>query len=104
MAAKPKAERPRSKRAKQGHLPTMEPPSIPEIEAAAAEYVEARDERQALTKREIEKKTILMHLMKEHGLSVYDFDNLRVIIDARENVKVNVRKADEESNGEQEEE
>lgn len=98
MAAK--AKRPRGKRARQGHLPTMEPPSIPEIEAAAAEYVEARDERQSLTKREIEKKAILMHFMKEHGLSVYDYDNLRVTIDATENVKVNVRKADEESNGE----
>ena len=47
MAKAKQAPKPKKPRVKQGFLPGMAPPSVPEIERAADDYVEARDARMA---------------------------------------------------------
>lgn len=49
----------------------MEPPSIPEIDKAARQYVEVRDERMALTTQETDRRAKLLQLMKEHKQDNY---------------------------------
>jgi len=59
---------------KQTHIPGTEPKSIKEVDTAAEAYVEARDERMALTEKEVEAKDALINVMKKHDLSVYRDD------------------------------
>lgn len=80
---------------KQGHLDGMAPPSVPEIDRAAAAYVAVRDERMSITKTEVEKKTILLHTMQKHGFTTYEFDGNVVKRTSKDNVKVN-RKGDDD--------
>jgi len=85
------------KRVKQGHLAGMEPPSVPEIDAAAESFVEVRDERMSLGKTEKERKAILHALMKKNGMTSYEYDGKKVEIESKE--KVRVRKAKEGEDG-----
>lgn len=90
-----------AKRAKQGHLPTMEPEVIPEIEAAAEAYVEARDARMRLGGTEVERRTMLMGLMKKFKLKNYDFDGKTVsLVSGEEKVRVKTKKDAEEEGDE----
>ncbi len=73
-------------RARQGHLPEMEPPSIPEIDEAAEAFVDARDKRMRLGSKEAEKKEILEAAMKKHGLDRYEYDGKEVVFEG--NLKV----------------
>ena len=59
---------------KQTSIPGTEPKSITEVDTAAEAYVEARDERMALTEKEVEAKDALINVMKKHDLSVYRDD------------------------------
>ena len=91
-------------RAKQGYLhPDLEPPSIEEIDTAAADYVKVRDRRQKLGVEEGELKAELMELMHKHKLKTYESDGMDVfIVPGEEDVKVKKRKKPEEENGEEE--
>lgn len=61
-------------RAKQAELKGMERPSFPDIDKAAEEYVEVRDERMLLTEQEVMKKQTLLRLCREHKVKVYKSD------------------------------
>lgn len=82
-------------RPKQQHLPGMEPPRIKAIDNAADAYVEARNERQLLTQKEVTKRDTLMSLMQEHGLETYRYDGKRVEL-VKSDLKVKVRNVTEE--------
>ncbi len=89
-----------AKKAKQGHLAGMEPPSIPEIDDAANSSADVRRRRMALTEQETTAADALLALMHEHELKVYDCpDGKKVEISALEKIKV--RRPKEESNGEE---
>jgi hypothetical protein len=85
-----KEKKPR--KGKQTRLPgTERHDTHPDIEEAAAKYVEARDERMSLTKREVETKAVLLATMKAHKLDKYrcDSEDLEVeIVPEGETVKV----------------
>ena len=53
-------------KAKQIRIPSTEPETIGVIEEAAVEYCEVRDERMALTKKEVELQAKLVAAMQEH--------------------------------------
>lgn len=92
------ATKPKEPRKRQKHLPTMEPPSIPEIDKAAEEYVEARDERMAMTEREVDTHDTLLSLMRENGLTSYEFDDHTVTLETKAKCRVK-RKKDPEAEG-----
>lgn len=89
---------PRS-RAKQGALPTMEPPSIPEIDAAADRYLELRNDRMTLTPQEKEARELLEHAMRQHDLQVYEYDGK--IVQLNTTAKASVRSKKDEANGDE---
>lgn len=76
-------------KAKQQHLSGMEPPSIKAIDKAADVYVEARNARMNAGVREKERKIILAELMKQNGLTEYEYDGKIIRVLSKENVKVN---------------
>lgn len=82
----------KKKKAKQQRIPGTERPDVhQDIEKAAAAYVEARDERMMLTKREVETQAKLLTAMKAHGLSKYrcDSEDLEVeVVPEAEKAKV----------------
>jgi hypothetical protein len=95
MPRRPKKVRKPKARPKQQRLPTMAQAEIPELVAAAERYVELRDQRMALTREEVEAAAVLLELMHKHKLTVYDLDDeSRVLIDAKEKVKVQKVKDD----------
>lgn len=73
---------------------------IPAVTKAANRYVEVRDQRMALTDKEVDAKAVLLNAMHENGLTIYRFDDYIVQIkEGKENVKV--KSADDaESDGE----
>lgn len=88
------------RRAKQGHLDGMAPPSIPALDDAADTYYEAMQERCRLSKDEDEAKDNLIDKMKEEGMDRYETpDGLVVTVLNKSNVKCKRKK--EESNGEE---
>lgn len=89
-ATKPKRE----PKPKQAHLIGMEPPSVPEIDKAASAYCDVRDQRMEMTKVEVEKKTILLHVMQKHGFKVYDLPDgsgKQVVCTSKDNVRVRAK-------------
>ena len=90
--AKKKAKGPR---VKQEYLdPAMAPVSIPEIDAAADSYCEARDARMEALGQEIDRKEILKGLMKSHALTEYEYDSRIVTLNGEPDVKVKKKKAE----------
>lgn len=57
--------------AKQTLIPGTEQKSIKEIDDAAEAYVEIRDKRMALTKKEVEAQATLVAAMAKHNLTAY---------------------------------
>lgn len=81
------------KRAKQKHLNGVEPDDrIKEIEDAGDVYEEARDERQALTEREVEAKNNLISVMKKHRKTVYRYDSKTITFEELQEAKVKVKR------------
>jgi hypothetical protein len=93
-----------AKKPRQRHIPGTEPPSIPEIDKAAEEYVEARDLRTGQQKIEITRQDTLLRLMKDNKLSVYEYDGKVVTIKDLEKVKVKRAKKGGEGGEEESEE
>ncbi len=98
MATKAKA--PKKPRAKQGYLNGMEPPSIPEIDTAADNFVEARNAWQSRNQPMVEAKAILEAAMKKHKLKKYEYGGKIVTFETSETLKVNVKKPDKEEKAE----
>src|SRR5579863_2384674 len=88
------------KKARQKDLPGMETREIKELDDAALEYAEIRDERQALTRQEVAAKDKLLGLM--HKLKKSDYIapggaiEIHVVIE-KEKVKVKIKKVDGDS-------
>lgn len=82
---------------KQGRLPTMEEYHLEDLEEAALAYAAVRDERQALTRKEVDAKDILHTLMKRHDKKVYRVSEMTIEIVAKdETVKVKITKDKDE--------
>lgn len=90
----PKAPR----KPKQGYLSEdFAPLTIPEVDACADAYIEARDARMELTKEEAKTKDALMLVMARNKLRAYEYAGRIVEIFANEQVKV--RRMKDEDNG-----
>jgi hypothetical protein len=86
-----------AKKPRQKKLPTMEDTAIKPLETAALDYVEVRDERMGLSKRESKAKSKVLAEMKRAGKTKYVRDGLSVeVIREAETVKVR-RKASTEA-------
>jgi len=74
---------------KQKELPGMEAPVIKEIVEAAEDYVEIRDKRMELTKKETAATAHLMNMMEKNSVTEYIFDGKKaIIIEGGKKVKV----------------
>ena len=84
-------------RRKQQSLPGIAPQTdIPAVEDAAAAYVEIRNERMELTKREKELKVALLVVCTEHNVERYTYvgeDEEEMVVKVKTKQKVTVRKA-----------
>jgi hypothetical protein len=84
------------KRGKTSRLPGMEDPEIEELEDAAREYANIRDDRMKLTSSEVETKDVLLSLMKKHKKESYNHDGVEVkMVHEKETVKVRIKKEKE---------
>lgn len=81
-------------RVKQERLPGMEEPTIPDVEQAAEEYREIRDQRMKLQKDEGEAHDKLVQNMHKHGRTVYEFDGYKVELVTTEKARVRREKDD----------
>ena len=80
-------------RGKTSRLPGMEDPEIEELEDAAREYANLRDDRMHLTTEEVKAQATLLGLMKKHKKEVYKHDNVEVrVVIEKEKVKVKIKK------------
>lgn len=90
MAAKKKA----AKKGRQKRLPGMADAKLEALHDAALSYAEIRDQRQALTKQEVELKGSLLTLMHKHNKDHYEYKGVTVdLVAEQETVKVRVKKA-----------
>ena len=80
---------------KQTSLAGMEDRAISEIEIAAEEYVEIRDERMEMTKKEVEARSVVAETMRKHKKSQYHRNGLTITISSGDE-KVKVKKEKEE--------
>lgn len=94
----------------QMEIPGTERPSIIEIEDAAEQYVKIRDKRMKLTEQEIVCRANLIQTMESHrkelvvngdGALIYRYDD-EIVTLAPGKVKVRVKRAGEEDEGEEE--
>ncbi len=86
---------------KQTTIPGTERKTHADIVKAAEAYVKARDERMALTKKEVETKSVLAAAMKKHNLDTYvvegDDEDLEVTFEqGEEKLKVKRITTDDE--------
>lgn len=65
---------------KQNELPGMEVPVIKEVVEAAEYFVEVRDKRMELTKKESAAQAHLMNMMEKNDLTEYVFDGKKAMI------------------------
>jgi hypothetical protein len=98
---KPKSEEKKTMaRAKQTDLPGMENRMIPALQEALLEYAEIRDERMALSAKEVELKGKVLGLMHQYKKTEYDYDGVHAeIIVESEKVKVTVPKKNGDGDG-----
>jgi hypothetical protein len=91
--------RPKKEKLKQADLPGMENRKIEELDTAAREYVEHRDERMAAMKEEVQLKTTLLSMMHKHRKTVYMCEDVTIqVVAESEKVKVRVEKPKEKKN------
>jgi hypothetical protein len=96
---------PRRKRAKQKRLDGIEPDDrIKEIEDAADNYVDCRDERMGLTDKEVAAKEKLIEVMRKHKKAIYKGEGFTVTLNHKESTDVKVQTApdpEEEEGGDE---
>ena len=74
---------------KQGELEGFTPAEVKEIRTAAETYVEARDERMELTKKEVKHQDALLAILKKYKRNAMVVDGLKIeIVSEKEKVKV----------------
>lgn len=94
----------KGKIARQSDLPGMEDRRIAGLENAAQDYAEIRDQRQALSQKEVELKGNLLTLMHKLDKTEYHRGNVSIsIIVEKEKVKVRIKSASTETETEDEE-
>lgn len=82
---------------KQKALPGMDDRRLDDLHEAAEEYADIRDQRMALTPKEVELKSNLLKLMKRHGKKSYHFNGLEIdVIVESEKVRVHIAKPNKE--------
>jgi hypothetical protein len=78
---------------RQTRLAGMQDAAIEALEKAALEYAEIRDERQELTRSEVDLKEKLLKLMKKHSKTNYVHGGIEIrIVMEEETVKVRIKK------------
>ena len=85
---------------KQDRLPGTEDAAIQELEAAAEEYAETRDQRQALLVEEVEQKAAILALMTKYKREHYEHNGITIDLvpeDIKVKVKIKKAKEDEEA-------
>ena len=81
------------KKRKNPRLPGMEDAEIEELEDAAREYANLRDDRMNLLNSEVEMKEKLLDLMKRHKKEKYVHDGVEIkITHEKETIKVKIKK------------
>jgi hypothetical protein len=70
----------------------FKPKTIPQIEEAAEEYVELRDNRMAIQEKETAASERLTFLLHQHKLTCYRYDGKLVTLVPTEKVKVKTDK------------
>ena len=96
-AANVKAVRPVQPKPRQARLPGVDDPVIEELQRAAEDYADVRDERMELTKREVQKQEMLLQIMKKYGKSTYVHEGVECkLIHEKEKVRVKIRKGEDE--------
>jgi len=91
-------ETPETPRGKTKRLPGMEDAVIDELEDAAREYANVRDERMELTKSETAEKEKLLGLMKKHDKKIYRHEDIEIkVVPEGETVKVRILKEREQA-------
>ena len=89
-----KPDTPKRGRPRQQDLPGTENRAIRPLEALAAEYVDIRDQRMALTEQESPLRERLLKLMKKLGRETYRRDGILIeIVHEKEKVRVKIKKA-----------
>lgn len=86
-----------AKKPKQSFIPGTEPKRFKDLDEAAEEYREGRDERMEATTVEVERKNKLIELMKKHKLVQYDIPGTDppeevVLVVEKEGVKLRKKK------------
>jgi len=82
---------------RQDILPGVGDERIAAIENAALDYAEIRDQRQELTKKEVECKKRLLDLMHAKKLTVYKRNGISVKVEVEEEtVKVRVKESEDD--------
>lgn len=81
------------KKPRQARLPEMEDPAIEGLESAAEAYAEIRDERQALTLKEVALKTRLLDIMHDNKKTEYNHGGVSIkVLVEKEKVRVKIHK------------
>lgn len=90
------AEAPRTRKG-QADLPGMEDRKIPDLHAAALDYVGIRDTRMSLTEQETTAKDKVIALMKKHKKEEYQCEGVKIIFEhvEEDKLKVKVRKEED---------
>ena len=84
------------KKGKQADLPGMENREVKELNEAALECAEIRDQRQQLTLQEVGLKAKVLNLMHKWKMSDYVFEGIEIhVVLEEETVKVKVPKEKE---------
>jgi len=95
--SKPKPKAVKRRIPRQDALPGIGDEKITAIENAALDYAELRDQRQELTKQEVELKGKLIDLMHAKKLTEYKRNGISVkLVVEEESVKVRVKEEGEE--------
>ena len=82
-----------TKRAKQLAMPGTKGPVFKDLDKAAEDYVEVRNERMELTEREVEARDRLVAAMQKHSLTSYRVDaDPALLVTLKDDVKVKVTK------------
>ncbi len=94
--AKKKPEIVKDQRGKTERLPGMQDNILEDLEDAAREYANTRDDRMLLLGKEVELKEELLNLMKKHKKMVYVRDGVEIkIVHEKEAIKVKVKREED---------
>ena len=81
---------------KQTYLPGAEPKRIARIHNAITAYVGARDDRMELTRKESEKKAVLLKAMKDEKIFDYNIDGHEAHVSIDETIKAKIKTENED--------